>query len=107
MCHQVEATKEGQFHGGHSFALERLLYVFWQLLRLQGVDGPEEQSADIFTQLSSLVSLRFLSQVACQLAQKFVDLLLLITFSIGFSHASLVRGQAPYSLCRAGQWRPS
>ena len=69
--HQVEATKEGQFHGGHSFALERLLYVFWQLLRLQGVDGPEEQSADIFTQLSSLVSLRFLSQVACQLAEEF------------------------------------
>ena len=56
--------------GPHAFPLERLLGIFWELHAATGDEAPDEaerrdlQSADVLMQISSLVSLRFLSQAS-------------------------------------------
>ncbi|KAK9848238.1 hypothetical protein WJX84_012066 [Apatococcus fuscideae] len=67
---QVETAREARLQGPGLFALERLLYVFWGLLRCSCDDTDDEPfsptdelSAGIFTQISSLVSLQLLTQV--------------------------------------------
>ena len=61
----MENSKEAALKGPHSFTLARMLAVFWHLMRAEG--GVESESdlhtADIFMQISSLVSLRLLSRV--------------------------------------------
>ncbi len=56
--------------GPGAFALERLLYIFWGLLRSSSDDTDDEPfsptdelSAGIFMQISTLVSLQLLTQV--------------------------------------------
>jgi len=62
---QVENAREASLKGPHSFPLERMLAIFWRLLsgEEEGDDTASLQSADIFMQTSSLVSLRLLSKV--------------------------------------------
>jgi hypothetical protein len=67
-CVQAEAAAEAKLRGPHAFALERLLGIFWELRAAQGGGIPSAaaeradlQSADVLMQISSLVSLRFLS----------------------------------------------
>ena len=71
MAAQVETAREARLQGPGLFALERLLYVFWGLLRCSCDDTDDEPfsptdelSAGIFTQISSLVSLQLLTQVS-------------------------------------------
>ena len=69
---QAEGAKEAQLKGPVPFPQERLLSYFWNLLRSEGDDGGaseqkegaahQQQSAEIFMLLRSLVSLRLLSQ---------------------------------------------
>ena len=67
-CRGVQAEKAGArwLKGPHTFALERLLSVFWALLRAEA-DTPltpqAEASADILCLVSTLVTVRLLSQV--------------------------------------------
>lgn len=69
---QIEEAREAQLKGPHSFPLERLLAIFWTLLETESAaqdDGPDismqdKQSCEVFMQITSLVSLRLLSQVA-------------------------------------------
>ncbi len=69
---KAEAAAEAKLRGPHTFPLERLMGTYWELLYAQGehqgvCPNTEEHrdalSADVFLQISSLVSLRFLSQV--------------------------------------------
>lgn len=69
---QAEGAKEAQLRGPIPFPQERLLSYFWNLLRSEGNDGcasdqnegaaRQQQSAEVFMLLRSLVSLRLLSQ---------------------------------------------
>ena len=63
---QAEAAKEARLRGPQAFALERLLAVYWALLRSH-VDAPQpaaaEQSAELHMQLATMVELRLLSHV--------------------------------------------
>ena len=63
---QAEAAKEARLRGPQAFALERLLAVYWALLRSH-VDAPQpaaaEQSAELHMQLATMVELRLLSRV--------------------------------------------
>ncbi|KAL3139926.1 hypothetical protein ABBQ38_004216 [Trebouxia sp. C0009 RCD-2024] len=71
---QAEGAKEAQLRGPIPFPQERLLSYFWNLLRSEGNDGcasdqnegaaRQQQSAEVFMLLRSLVSLRLLSQAA-------------------------------------------
>ncbi|KAL3154180.1 hypothetical protein ABBQ32_013697 [Trebouxia sp. C0010 RCD-2024] len=70
---QAEGAKEAQLRGPIPFPQERLLSYFWNLLRSEGNDGAsdqnegaarQQQSAEVFMLLRSLVSLRLLSQAA-------------------------------------------
>ena len=67
---QAEAAAEAKLKGPHAFPLERLLGIFWELHAATGeaaLDSAERrdlQSADVLLQISSLVSLRFLSQAS-------------------------------------------
>jgi hypothetical protein len=66
---QAEAAAEAKLRGPHSFPLERLLATFWELRYAQGKTCPiaeelqDAQSNEVNMQISSLVSLCFLSQV--------------------------------------------
>ncbi|KAK9837270.1 hypothetical protein WJX81_002658 [Elliptochloris bilobata] len=64
---QAEAAKEARLRGPQAFPLERLLAVYWPLLRTH-LDVPPpaaaEQSAEVLMQLTTLVSLRLLSRVS-------------------------------------------
>ena len=69
---QAEAAKEIQLKGPTTFPQERLLSYFWNLLKSEGNDdvassqneraAQQQQSAEVFMLLRSLVSLRLLSQ---------------------------------------------
>lgn len=63
---QAEAAKEARLRGPQAFPLERLLAVYWALLRGH-VDAPQpaaaEQSAELHMQLATMVELRLLSRV--------------------------------------------
>ena len=63
---QAEAAKEARLRGPQAFPLERLLAVYWALLRAH-VDAPQpaaaEQSAELHMQLATMVELRLLSRV--------------------------------------------
>ena len=66
-CVQAENAREASLKGPHSFPVERMLAIFCRLLA--GEEGSSGggaglQSADVFMQTSSLVSLRLLSKVA-------------------------------------------
>lgn len=66
---QAEAAAEAKLRGPHSFPLERLLATFWELRYGLSEDCisrdelEDAQSNEVMMQVSSLVSLRFLSQV--------------------------------------------
>ena len=74
LCKQAESAKEAQLQGPITFPQERLLSYFWNLLRTEGTDDEEsawderlaqqQQSAEVFMLLRSLVSLRLLSQAS-------------------------------------------
>ncbi|DBA99742.1 TPA: hypothetical protein ACH3X3_012293 [Trebouxia sp. C0006] len=69
---QAEGAKEAQLQGPITFPQERLLSYFWNLLKNEGADdhaaawderaAQQQQSAEVFMLLRSLVSLRLLSQ---------------------------------------------
>ena len=69
---KAEVAKETQLKGPITFPQERLLSYFWNLLRSEANDGEvssqgeraahQQQSAEVFMLLRSLVSLRLLSQ---------------------------------------------
>lgn len=69
---QAEVAKETQLKGPITFPQERLLSYFWNLLKSEGNDdvassqneraAQQQQSAEVFMLLRSLVSLRLLSQ---------------------------------------------
>ncbi|DBB06530.1 TPA: hypothetical protein ACH3X1_012075 [Trebouxia sp. C0004] len=69
---QAEGAKEAQLRGPITFPQERLLSYFWNLLKSEGADDEaaawdegaahQQQSAEVFMLLRSLVSLRLLSQ---------------------------------------------
>lgn len=69
---QAEGVREAQLRGPLPFPQERLLSYFWNLLKSEGGDGgafnqndgaaQQQQSAEVFMLLRSLVSLRLLSQ---------------------------------------------
>lgn len=67
---QAEAAAEAKLKGPHPFPLERLLATFWELRNAQDKEPAsadeqrDAQSGDLFMQISSLVSQRFLSQVS-------------------------------------------
>lgn len=61
-------ANEAALHGPHAFPLERLLSIFWQLMRAEAdvqLNAMGEQAADIFSQIASLTCLRLLIQVLC------------------------------------------
>lgn len=66
---QAEAAAEAKLKGPHAFPLERALATFWELRSAldeepAGVaEQRDRQSGDLLTQISSLVAMRFLSQV--------------------------------------------
>ena len=70
---QAEHAKDAQLKGPNAFPQERLLSYFWNLLRSEAADDEaaacderavhQQQSAEVFLLLRSLVSLRLLSQV--------------------------------------------
>ena len=66
---QAEAAAEAKLKGPHAFLLERALATFWELrgaLDEEPAGAAEQrdrQSGDLLTQISSLVAMRFLSQV--------------------------------------------
>ena len=66
---QAEAAAEAKLRGPHVFPLERMLATFWELRAAQDEAPPgaaeqrDAQSGDLFMEISSLVSMRFLSQV--------------------------------------------
>lgn len=66
---QAEAAAEAKLRGPHSFPLERMLATFWELQHGSSEDSTsadalaDAQSNEVIMQVSSLVSLRFLSQV--------------------------------------------
>ena len=68
---QAEAAAEAKLRGPHAFPLERLLATFWELRSAQDEEPPgtaeqrDAHSGDLFMEISSLVSMRFLSQVSC------------------------------------------
>lgn len=69
---QAEGAREAQLRGPLPFPQERLLSYFWNLLKSEGDEGgavnqnegaaQQQQSAEVFMLLRSLVSLRLLSQ---------------------------------------------
>ncbi|KAL0055795.1 hypothetical protein WJX82_004387 [Trebouxia sp. C0006] len=71
---QAEGAKEAQLQGPITFPQERLLSYFWNLLKNEGADdhaaawderaAQQQQSAEVFMLLRSLVSLRLLSQAS-------------------------------------------
>lgn len=71
---QAEGAKEVQLRGPITFPQERLLSYFWNLLKSEGTDDEsaawderaahQQQSAEVFMLLRSLVSLRLLSQAS-------------------------------------------
>ena len=64
---QVEVASEAALHGPHAFPLERLLSIFWHLMRAESdhkFSASEEQSSDIFGQIASLTCLRLLVQAS-------------------------------------------
>eukprot|EP00803_Ostreobium_quekettii_P005892 evm.model.scf_1537.3 EVM.evm.TU.scf_1537.3 scf_1537:26365-33075(+) len=76
---QAEAARDAELRPSHTMELERILAVFRVLFRQCAVDceeGPEAQdaasgmySAEVLTQLRSLVSLKLLSQVSGDLLE--------------------------------------
>ena len=63
---QVEKAGASSLKGPHTFVLERLLSVFWALMRAEAevpLSQQAEASADVLGLLATLVSLRLLSQV--------------------------------------------
>lgn len=70
---QAEFAREAQLRGPITFPQERLLSYFWNLLKAEAADreaapwheraAQQQQSAEVFMLLRSLVSLRLLSQV--------------------------------------------
>ena len=64
-AYKVENAREAALRGPHSFPVERMLAVFWHLLTSEEDDGgnASQQAGDVFTQITSLVSLRLLSRV--------------------------------------------
>lgn len=69
ICMQAEAAAEAKLKGPHAFPLERALATFWELRNAldeepaSTAEQRDRQSGDLLTQISSLVSMRFLSQV--------------------------------------------
>lgn len=69
MYMQAEAAAEAKLRGPHAFPLERMLATFWELRSAQdeepagAAEQRDAQSGDLFMEISSLVSMRFLSQV--------------------------------------------
>ena len=67
---QAEAAAEAKLRGPHAFPLERMLATFWELRSAQdevpagAAEQQDAQSGDLFMEISSLVSMRFLSQVS-------------------------------------------
>lgn len=70
---QADSVKEAQLRGPIAFPQERLLSYFWNLLKSEAADeeaatwderaAQQQQSAEVFMLLRSLVSLGLLSQV--------------------------------------------
>ncbi|CAK0734650.1 hypothetical protein CVIRNUC_000462 [Coccomyxa viridis] len=71
---QAEAAAEAKLRGPHAFPLERMLATFWELRSAQdeepagAAEQRDAQSGDLFMEISSLVSMRFLSQVTGSLS---------------------------------------
>ena len=73
VCVQAEVAREARLSGPITFPQERLLSYFWNLLKAEAADreaapwheraAQQQQSAEVFMLLRSLVSLRLLSQV--------------------------------------------
>ena len=70
-CLQVELARDMHARGPTTFPLERLLSNFWNILSNEAdpeVDSAvlarQQQSAEVFMLLRSLISLRLLSQVS-------------------------------------------
>lgn len=71
---QAEGAKDAQLKGPITFPQERLLSYFWNLLKSEAADdataawderaAQQQQSAEVFMLLRSLVSLRLLSQAS-------------------------------------------
>lgn len=63
---QVELVRETALIGPHAFSLERMLAVFWQLLK--GEDDPDmssaELSAGVHMQIATLTALKLLTRVS-------------------------------------------
>ena len=76
---QADAAREALLRGPLAFPQERLLSYFWNLLRAEGDHDDDatgswgeaaafqQQSAEVFMLLRSLVSLRLLTQVCADL----------------------------------------
>lgn len=74
MGRQAEGAKDAQLKGPITFPQERLLSYFWNLLKSEAADdttaawderaAQQQQSAEVFMLLRSLVSLRLLSQAS-------------------------------------------
>ena len=75
MYMQAEAAAEAKLRGPHAFPLERMLATFWELRNAQdeepagAAEQRDAQSGDLFMEISSLVSMRFLSQVRALVMQ--------------------------------------
>jgi len=71
---QAEAAAEAKLRGPHTFLLERMVATFWELRNAldeepaNRAEQRDAQSGDPFMQISSLVSMRFLSQVSANYA---------------------------------------
>ena len=69
---QAETARQARLRGPQAFPLERLLAVYWALLRAH-TDAPPpaaaEQSAEVLMQLATLASLRLLSRARFSQAQ--------------------------------------
>ncbi|KAK9809599.1 hypothetical protein WJX73_006476 [Symbiochloris irregularis] len=64
---QVETATEAAMQGPHAFPLERLLSIFWHLMRAeaeQQLSPAAELAAEVFGQIASLTCLRLLVQVS-------------------------------------------
>ena len=63
---QNEKAGARALKGPHTFVLERLLSIFWALMQAESdtpLSSEAEASADILCLISTLVSIRLLSQV--------------------------------------------
>ena len=69
----MEAATEAALQGPHAFPLERLLSIFWHLMRAeaeQQLSAAAELSAEVFSQIASLTCLRLLVQVCLHLMSR-------------------------------------